>query len=604
MHFAKDGKAVLYVQRDEKVRNARIVFHLLGDVLQENDQVLFEEPDEAIWLSLEVSKCKNFFLVYKVSKQGNQVRSAQQLFVADRNTPQITFYRLSSLEDQVVDLKFSNKGLTFHANNSFYFVSASSLADAMKQAKPKPPTAKEKQKQPASSPQLDIRSVELQRSTQHSLLDSMDPLLAKVKKVELARLPHDEVINETDFFDDAIVLYISKISRVKLLFARLGEDFGSSAEKSAATFEEVSLPRESSFGLVKPAANHNAKQEAVRFFVDGAFVYNNTYDLHVSTGKPELIEEFRMLGKPFDPRRFETSVVFAPTRDGKQVPITLVHPKGYLNSDLLPKASLGPRKLLLKSYGCYGMSMHLEFETATWSLLERGWTVALAHTRGGSELGKSWHLEATKLGKHKTVDDILACAHFLVAEGFTHESLLCGHSNSAGAGMLASAANLQPSLFKALHLSAPFLDIRGSLVDPNLPLAKSDYHEFGDPVLDPKAFDAISGICPYSNLQAQEYPAILITAFEADYRTPLASTLKFASKFRDTAKPPTRVKEFCDKNLALIIDQGSHLGTADDQANLERAALTTAFLEWTVDSMSTDVQRREKKKLFDYFFRS
>ena len=446
--------------------------------------------------------------------------------------------------------------------------------------------------------------MELKRSGQHSLVDAMDPLLARLKKFELLKLADDEVINETDYFDDAIVLYISKISRTKLLFAKLPEDFGSSDQRTVASFAEVPLKNESSFGLVKPGANHNAKQEAVRFFVDGAFVYNNAYDLHVSTGKPELIEQFQILGKPFQAGRFETSLVFAPTLDGKQVPVTLVHPRRYLNSDGLPKTSQGPRKLLLKTYGCYGMSLHLEFETASWSLLERGWTIALAHTRGGSELGKAWHLDATKLGKHKTVDDILAVAHFLIAEGFTHESLLCGYSNSAGAGMLASAANLKPQLFKALHLNAPFLDIRGSLVDPNLPLSKSDYHEFGDPVQDPRAFDAISSLCPYTNLQPQEYPAVLITAFEDDYRTPLASTLKFARRFREVVKQPSRVKEFCDKNLAVVVDQGSHLGTADDQANMERAALTTAFFEWTVDFMSTDVERKEKKKLFDYFFRS
>lgn len=523
--------------------------------------------------------------------------------MADRNSPQITFYRVSALEDQIIDLKFSNKGLTYHANNALFFIPRNLLLDALKKSK-MPPQTPAKTQQAHAATQLDIKSVDLKPSTQHSLLDSMEPLLSKLKKFELLRLEQDEVINETDFFDDAIVLYVSKVSKIRLLFTRLAEDFGSTAEKSATTFVDVSLPNESSFGLVKPGANHNIKQEAVRFFVDGMFVYNNTYDLHIASGKPELIEEFKILGKPFQAGRYETSVVHAPTLDGKQVPITLVHPRGYLNSDRLPKASKGPRKLLLKSYGCYGMSMHLEFETANWSLLERGWTIALAHTRGGSELGKAWHLEATKLGKHKTVDDILACAHFLIAEGFTHESLLCGYSNSAGAGMLASAVNLKPQLFKAIHLNAPFLDIKGSLIDPDLPLAKSDYHEFGDPIEDPKAYDAISSLCPYTNLQPQEYPAVLITAFDGDYRTPLASTLKYASKFRDTAKPPTRLKEYCDKNLAVIIDQGSHLGTADDQANMERAALTTAFLEWTVDTMSTDVERKEKKKLFDYFFKS
>ena len=168
--------------------------------------------------------------------------------------------------------------------------------------------------------------------------------------------------------------------------------------------------------------------------------------------------------------------------------------------------------------------------------------------------------------------------------------------------MLASAMNMRPQMFKAIHLNAPFLDIRGCLMDSDLPLSKSDYHEFGDPTTDPRAYDSISSLCPYTNLQSAEYPSVLITAFKDDYRTPLWNVLKYTSKFRDTVKKPQKVKEFCDKNICMIVDEGSHLGTNDSQSNVERNAISTAYFEWIVETMSTDVTSKTKSTLFRNLF--
>ena len=436
---------------------------------------------------------------------------------------------------------------------------------------------------------------------QHVFEGDVNALLAELKPKKILNLASDEIINEIDFFDDCLMLYISKVSQIKVLFAKMNENSQEKDEK--LEFYEVNLGPGNNHGVVKPGVNHNSHQKHIRFFVDTPFSYAQAMDFEVNSGNLRIIDQAVIAGRKFDTRKFEVTVVNAPTLDGVRVPITLIHPKGYLNSDGLPRRLNDPRKLLLKSYGCYGLNLTVDFEISNWSLLERGWTIAYAHVRGGSELGKQWHMAATKLNKFKSVTDIVAAANFLVAEGFTHSSLLCAASNSAGAGLLAAAVNQQPQLFKAVELSAPFLDIKGCLTKPDLPLSKSDYHEFGDPINDPRAYDSISSLCPYTNLRASEYPAMLLTAFKDDYRTPLWNVFKYTAKFRSLAKSPTRVREFCDKNLAVIIDEGSHLGTSDNEANIERSALSTAFFEWIIEERSNDVEKKVRysllKKLFN-----
>jgi protease II len=242
-----------------------------------------------------------------------------------------------------------------------------------------------------------------------------------------------------------------------------------------------------------------------------------------------------------------------------------------------------PSKLLLHSYGCYGLPLTVGFDTGNWSLLERDWIIAYAHIRGGPELGKqNWHRKYTKLSKHVTPEDILSCVDFLCKTGLTDPSLVCATSDSAGAGMLASAVNLNPSTFQGIHLSVPFLAIKASLMNSNQPLSKSDYIEFGDPSEGREYIEAISRLCPFTNLQQnQEYPATLITAFVDDYRTPLWNVLMYTNKYRDMVADPKQTKAFGpnSKNIAVILDHGSHLGTNDTESNESRKAIICSFYE-------------------------
>lgn len=601
MQFTADGSRVLFVQRDAQVRNARLVLHVLGDVANEQDVTLYEEFDESVWLSLEVSKCRRYFLLIKVSKAGSE------MFVADRGAKDLAFLKVSSVESGILDAKFSRLGLLLSTGNALSLVPADRLAAVLKRHTQAAASSQTGRRVKASPPPADAPDrfagvAKIPRSEfAHVFEGKVEAVLADLKPVEILKLSPEEVISEVDFFDDSLMVYASHVSRVRLLFARLDADTAAGAKPAA--FTPVDQANSDSFGVAKPAANLNAQQSHIRFFVDTPFSYSKALDFDVNAGHLRVVEEALIAGKKFDPRKFEVTLVHAPTLDGASVPVTLIHPKRYLGPEGLPRRLGDPKKLLLKSYGCYGLNLNLDFEVANWSLLERGWIIAYAHIRGGSELGKAWHQVATKTSKFKSVEDIVAVSNFLVAEGFTHPSLLCATSNSAGAGLLAAAINQQPDLFKAIHLNAPFLDIRGCLTKPELPLSKSDYHEFGDPSTSAGALASIGSLCPYTNLRAAEYPAMLVTAFKGDYRTPLWNVFKYAAKFRSLAHSPKRVRQFCDKNLAVVVDEGSHLGTSDSESNVERTALTTAFLEWVVEEQSLDLEKKLSFSLLKKFLK-
>lgn len=491
-----------------------------------------------------------------------------QLYCAARDTHPPRFTRLTTLANNVKELKFTAAGAFYQLGRQVRFVSKAAFDELLRKGRG----------QTSHEAVVDEEGVSLATHPSNCLLHELEA---------------DEVLIESDFFNDSMLLYVSKVSEARVYFAKVDPQALISEQGLKVKLRNIIAESPDKYGTITPGINMNLEQDKVRFILDTPFVYNQSYDFFVKEERIELVEEFRILGPQFDRSKFDITVVYAPALEGHKIPITLVHRKGLLRKDGSPTDINNPSKLLLKTYGCYGLNNHPSFELTNWSLLERNWIIAYAHIRGGSELGDAWHQSTLKTFKHRSVDDIISCCQFLTAENYTHPSLLCATSNSAGAGLLASTMNVNPSLFKAVHLSAPFLDIKGSLINPDLPLSQSDYQEFGNPLLNILEYDSISTLCPYNNVKPTEYPAVLISAFKDDYRTPLWNVLKYMRQFRETVKAPTRIKEFCDKNIALLLEEGSHLGNGDSEGSNERNAITTSFYEWIVEEKSLDLQGKK-----------
>ncbi|XP_028458530.1 prolyl endopeptidase-like isoform X2 [Perca flavescens] len=262
-------------------------------------------------------------------------------------------------------------------------------------------------------------------------------------------------------------------------------------------------------------------------------------------------------------------------QDGTLVPVTLFHS--------LPVEGLSQAPLLVHVYGAYGRDLNMDFCPEKRLLLEQGWALAYCHIRGGGERGLSWQRQASVEGKQRGVEDLQACLHHLFSLGVSSPQLTALTACSAGAVPVAALCNRHPHMMRAVTLQAPFLDVLGTMEDPNLPLTLEDREEWGDPVGNPKHRLTISSYCPLHNVTPQRYPSILLTAYSGDARVPLAGVLKYAEQLKSaihthfTMKP----KSECEPapNIVLNIQPGAnHLGPEDLELMLEEEALTLAFL--------------------------
>lgn len=166
--------------------------------------------------------------------------------------------------------------------------------------------------------------------------------------------------------------------------------------------------------------------------------------------------------------------------------------------------------------------------------MERGWIIAQAMVRGGGDRGIAWHTDGKLHNKPNSFLDFISCAEYLIANRITHPNLLAAKGTSAGGMLVAQAClNMRPELFRACLLDVPFLDVMSCLLDPDVPLAKTDHLEFGDPLADAKIFELIQSYSPYENLQIGEYPSLFMNFTLNDTRVPDWSILKFVEKMRD-----------------------------------------------------------------------
>jgi oligopeptidase B len=228
----------------------------------------------------------------------------------------------------------------------------------------------------------------------------------------------------------------------------------------------------------------------------------------------------------YDASRYETHRLWARAADGTAVPISIVHRVGLRRDGTAP--------LLLYGYGSYEVSVDPMFSTSRVSLLERDVVYAIAHVRGGGELGRAWYDDGKLDRKRNTFTDFIACAEHLVAEGYTSPDRLVARGGSAGGLLMGAVANLRPELFRAIVAEVPFVDCLTTMLDDTLPLTVTEWEEWGDPVRDAAIYDYIKSYAPYDNVAAQEYPAMLVTAGLNDPRVQYWEPAKWVAKLRVT----------------------------------------------------------------------
>jgi oligopeptidase B len=274
-----------------------------------------------------------------------------------------------------------------------------------------------------------------------------------------------------------------------------------------------------------------------------------------------------------DPANYVTRRLLAPLADGEMVPISILHRKD-LDRD-------GSAACLLYGYGAYGLSIPAAFSTHRLSLVDRGFIFGIAHVRGGTENGWRWYREGKLAEKHNTFTDFIAAAEHLVRERWAAPTKLVGQGGSAGGLLIGAVANMRPDLFAGMIAEVPFVDVLNTMLDETLPLTPPEWGEWGNPVADAEAFRTILAYSPYENVQAQDYPAMLVLTGLADPRVTYWEPAKWVARLRRLRT--NRATLALRTNL-----EAGHAGASGRFDRLKEVALAYAFaIKVTGGSLAT-----------------
>ncbi|MGI8639426.1 MAG: S9 family peptidase [Pyrinomonadaceae bacterium] len=260
----------------------------------------------------------------------------------------------------------------------------------------------------------------------------------------------------------------------------------------------------------------------VRYEYASMITPNSTFEYNFKTGMSELLKQQEVLGG-FDKTKYETRRVWAVARDGVKIPVSLVMKKGTKLD--------GKSPMLLYAYGSYGYSTTPGFSSSRLSLVDRGMIYAIAHIRGGSELGEKWRQDGRMFKKLNTFYDFIDSADWLAKNKYTSADRLVIQGGSAGGLLMGGVVNMSPNSFKAVIAQVPFVDVMNTMLDDTLPLTTEEWIEWGNPN-EKKAFDYMIKYSPYDNVKAQNYPNMLIEVSLNDSQVPFWEGAKFAAKLR------------------------------------------------------------------------
>lgn len=289
---------------------------------------------------------------------------------------------------------------------------------------------------------------------------------------------------------------------------------------------------------------------------------NSTYEFNMTTKEQILLKQEEVVGGDFSPDNYTSERVFATATDGTKVPISLVYKKGI--------SKTGTNPLLLYGYGSYGSIQEAQFSSNTLSLLDRGFIYAIAHIRGGQEMGRDWYENGKLLNKINTFTDFIDCGEYLIKEKYTSRDHMYAVGGSAGGLLIGAVINMKPELFNGVVAAVPFVDVVSTMLDETIPLTTFEFDEWGNPK-NKEYYDYMKSYSPYDNVEAKEYPNILVTTGYWDSQVQYWEPAKWVAKLRAMKT---------DDNLVLLdcnMETG-HGGASGRFERYRRTALTYAFI--------------------------
>lgn len=289
---------------------------------------------------------------------------------------------------------------------------------------------------------------------------------------------------------------------------------------------------------------------------------SSTYNYNMETKEQTLLKQTEVVGGNFSPDNYVSERLFATAGDGSKIPISIVYKKGITKN--------GKNPLLLYGYGSYGYSMEATFSSNILSLLDRGFVYAVAHIRGGEEMGRDWYENGKLLKKKNTFTDFINCGEFLVKEAYTNRDHMYASGGSAGGLLIGAVINMKPDLFHGVIAAVPFVDVVTTMLDESIPLTTFEFDEWGNPK-EKESYDYMKSYSPYDNVEAKAYPNILVTTGYWDSQVQYWEPAKWVAKLRDMKT---------DDNILIMdcnMDTG-HGGASGRFARYKITAMEYAFL--------------------------
>ena len=331
--------------------------------------------------------------------------------------------------------------------------------------------------------------------------------------------------------------------------------------RNLATDEEHAVAFPEPVYTVRQGRNPEFNTTTLRFNYASLVTPMSVFDYQMDARTRELKKQDEVLGG-YDPSLYESERIFAKAADGTPVPISIVYKKGLTRD--------GGNPLLLYGYGSYGINSDPYFSSNRLSLLDRGFVYAIAHIRGGEEMGRAWYEKGKLLHKKNTFTDYIACAENLIAEKYTASDKLVIQGGSAGGLLMGAVTNMRPELFEIVVAKVPFVDVVNTMLDASIPLTVVEYDEWGNPN-EKMFYDYIKSYSPYDNIEAKAYPHILVTAGLNDPRVHYWEPAKWTAKLR-TLKTG-------DNRLLLKTEMGAgHGGPSGRYDYLKEMAFEYAFI--------------------------
>ena len=461
--WANDNSTLFYTNRDvNTLRNDKIFKHVLNTDYK-NDELVYFEKDETFYTNVSKSKSKKFIIISSFSTL----------------TSEFQFLSADNINDSFKLFNKRKRGVEYsinHYDDHFYII-----------------TNKDK-------------------AYNYKLMKTKISDTSSEKWIDVIEHRKNVLIEGIDIFKDHLVVS-ERVDGLNRINIKKWDD----SENYFLNFDNETFSSNTTTNL-----DFNSKK--LKYAYNSLNEPYSVVEFDMITKEKTVLKQHKVLDKNFSKDNYVTERIWADSRDGNQIPISLIYKKGIIRD--------GSNPLLIYGYGSYGNTIDPSFSISRLSLLDRGFIYAISHVRGSEYLGRDWYENGKLLNKKNSFNDFVDSTKFLVSEGYTSSDHLYASGGSAGGLLMGAVMNMEPELFNGVIAGVPFVDVINTMWDETIPLTTSEFDEWGNPK-DKEYYDYMKSYSPYDNVKVQKYPNLLITAGYHDSQVQYWEPAKWVAKLRD-----------------------------------------------------------------------